>query len=327
MSANTAVGNAGEHHRIAFGPIPSRRLGRSLGVNTIPAKSCSYDCRYCQVGPTIDARTQPRVFFTPAQVRDAVAEHLDLLRARNQGADYLTFVPDGEPTLDLHLGDTIDALAEFAIPIAVITNASLLTRSDVRQRVGRADLVSVKVDSALPATWRAVNRPHPALGLSDVLDGIGKFAEAFRGTLISETMLVGGINDDDDSLHATAAFLAGLGPRTAYLAVPTRPPAVVGTAGPDPARLARAHQIFAEVLPDVGLLTGAETAPFATTGDAREDLLAVTAVHAMRAAAVQQVLDADHAGWEVVDDLLAQGLLRATEHAGERFYLRTSSMP
>lgn len=318
--------SAATRHRIAFGPVPSRRLRRSLGVNTIPPKSCSFDCRYCQVGPTIDSRIEPRAFFTAEQVHQAIAEHLGLLRARQQGADYLTFVPDGEPTLDIHLGDTIEALRTFGIPIAVITNASLLARDDVRERIGRADLVSVKVDSVLPDPWRAVNRPHPALKLPVVLDGIRRFAAEFRGTLISETMLVGGINDGDDSLRATASLLAEVGPRTAYLAVPTRPPSVAGTRGPDPVRLARAHRIFAEVLPDVGLLTGAETAPFATTGDAREDLLAVTAVHAMRTAAVQQLLDADHAGWDVVEDLLAAGLLRRTEHAGECFYLRTSTM-
>lgn len=315
-----------EQHRIAFGPIPSRRLGRSLGVNTIPAKSCSYDCRYCQVGPTLDSTLEPREFFTVAQVRDAVARQLRLLRGRGTGADYLTFVPDGEPTLDIRLGECIEVLREFDIPIAVISNATLLVRADVRQRLAKADLVSVKVDSALEFPWRAVNRPHPSLRLADVLDGIRTFAADYGGTLISETMLVGGLNDTEASLEATAAFLAEIGPRSAYLATPTRPPAIPGTHGPDSAGLARAHRTFGRQLPDVGVLNGAEPEPFATTGDAREDLLATTAVHAMRAGAVQEVLDADEADWAVVERLLSEGLLQTAVHEGERFYLRSTAV-
>lgn len=311
-------------HRIAFGPIPSRRLGRSLGVNTIPPKSCSYDCIYCQVGPTTDSRIEPRGFFSPEEVSRAVRAHLQRLRERDEPVDFLTFVPDGEPTLDIDLDATIEALQPLGIPIAVITNSSLLTAQEVRARLARADLVSVKVDSASEEAWRAVNRPHPGLRLAEVLDGVRAFAAQFDGTLLSETMLVAGCNDGEASLRATADFLAEIRPRTAYLAVPTRPPSVAGTGGPPPQRLQRAQRIFAARLPRVELLTGAEPAPFATTGDAREDLLAITAVHAMRASAVQQLLTRDGSDWDLVQSMVAAGELEVADHGGERFYLRTS---
>jgi len=309
-------------HRIAFGPIPSRRLGRSLGVNNIPAKVCSYACRYCQVGPTTELSIEPRAFLDPEQIRDGVAEHLRRIRADGQDADFLTFVPDGEPTLDVRLGESIEALRGLGIPIAVITNSSLLWREDVRARLGRADLVSVKVDSVSRSLWRRVNGPHRDLDLDVVLAGVRVFAAGFPGTLISETMLVAGLNDSVESLTATAEFLAGIAPRTAYLAVPIRPPAVAGTTIPDEARLIRAHEAYSARLPSVELLIGHEVGDFAHTGDAREDLLAITAVHPMREAAVHRLLAEDHASWDVVEQLLAQDALRSVEHAGERFFLR-----
>lgn len=309
-------------HRIAFGPIPSRRLGRSLGVNNIPAKVCSYACRYCQVGPTTELRVEPRAFLDPERIRDGVAEHLRRIRADGQDADFLTFVPDGEPTLDSRLGESIDALRGLGIPIAVITNSALLWREDVRVRLSRADLVSVKVDSVSEGLWRRVNGPHRDLDLDVILEGIREFAAGYGGALISETMLVAGINDSLESLTATAAFLAGITPRTAYLAVPIRPPAVAGTQIPDEARLVRAHEVYVARLPSVELLIGHEVGDFAHTGDAREDLLAITAVHPMREAAVHRLLSDDDAGWDVVEALLAEDSLRAVEHAGVRFFLR-----
>jgi wyosine [tRNA(Phe)-imidazoG37] synthetase (radical SAM superfamily) len=309
-------------HQIAFGPIPSRRLGRSLGVNTIPPKHCSYACRYCQVGRTSHLAIEPRAFFEPAQVRAEVAEHLDRIRAAGQDADVLSIVPDGEPTLDAHLGETIEALQGLGLPVAVITNASLLHRPEVRDRLRRADVVSVKVDTVLEPVWHRVDAPHRDLVLAEVLAGIRAFAAAFEGRLLSETMLLAGLNDTEESLIATADFLAEVGPDTAFLAVPVRPPAVAGTRAPDEAHLVRAHEAFAARLADVELLLGHEVGTFAHTGDALADLLAITAVHPMREVAVRRLLDEDGASWQLVERLLADGTLRTVDHAGTRFLLR-----
>ena len=310
-----------EHH-IAFGPIPSRRLGQSLGINNITAKACSVTCVYCQVGPTTEKIIEPRAFFSPAQIHQAVAERVHKLRADGQRIDYLSFVPDGEPTLDIALGDSIDALRDLEIPIAVITNGTLLWRADVRARLSRADLVSVKIDSVHEDAWRRINLPHRDLALTAILQGIRDFAAGFRGTLITDTMLIAGINDDVASLTDTAAFVADIAPKTAYLAVPSRPTTVKGLQGTDEAGLIRAHEIFAARLPSVELLTGHEAGEFAHTGDARADLLAITAVHPMRETAVRQLLARDAADWHLVEDLLAADMLKSTEFDGERFYLR-----
>ena len=309
-------------HHIAFGPVPSRRLGQSLGVNNVTAKACSYTCVYCQIGPTTEKIVEPRPFFAPESIHDAVSAHLQKVRAAGQQVDYLSFVPDGEPTLDSRLGESIEALRPLGVPIAVITNGTLLWREDVRSRLGRADLVCVKVDSADEPSWRRINLPHRDLALDVILDGIRQFAAGYAGTLITDTMLIAGINDGADVLAATADFLAGIAPRTAYLAVPTRPTTIRGVRGTDAAGLVRAHEIFSARGLSVELLVGHEVGHFAHTGDARADLLAITAVHPMRESAVRRLLAEDGADWRLVEALLADGAIAAVDYEDERYFLR-----
>jgi wyosine [tRNA(Phe)-imidazoG37] synthetase (radical SAM superfamily) len=314
-------------HHIAFGPVPSRRLGQSLGVNNVTAKACSYTCVYCQIGPTTEKIVEPRPFFAPEQIRDAVGAHLQKVRAAGQQVDFLSFVPDGEPTLDSRLGESIEALRALGVPIAVITNGTLLWREDVRSRLGRADLVCVKVDSADEPSWRRVNLPHRDLALDAILDGPRQFAAGYAGTLITDTMLVAGINDGADVLAATADFLAGIAPRTAYLAVPTRPTTIKGVRGTDPAGLVRGHEIFSAKGLSVELLVGHEVGHFAHTGDARADLLAITAVHPMRESAVRRLLAEDRADWRLVEALIAEGAIAAVDYQDERYFLRPVRSP
>jgi wyosine [tRNA(Phe)-imidazoG37] synthetase (radical SAM superfamily) len=214
------------------------------------------------------------------------------------------------------------ALREFGLPVAVISNASLLWRAEVRAALTAADLVSLKVDTVDEALWHRINRPHGELSLANVLQGIRDFAADYTGTLISDTMLLDGVNDAAPGLEASAGFLATLPLATAYVAVPTRPTTVAGTRGTDAAGLLRAHQIFTARLPRVELLTGHEVGEFAHTGDAREDLLAITAVHPMREDDVRQLLADDGADWALVEQLLGAGELLVAEYQGQAFYLR-----
>lgn len=307
---------------VTFGPVPSRRLGRSLGINSIPPKHCSYSCRYCQVGPTRHPEIVRRQFFDPQAVCADVAHRVAALRAQGEAVDYLTFVPDGEPALDIHLSAMIDGLRPLDLPIAVISNASLMWREDVRADLAKADWVSLKVDSADPAVWRALNRPHPDLDLGAILDGIHTFAADYRGTLVSETMLVSGVNDDAAGVAAVADFLAGTGIRLAYLAVPHRPPADSTVTCPDEAVVTRAWHILQAKVERVELLTAYEGDAFSPPGDAASELLAIAAVHPLRESALHALLARAGAGMRVVQDLLDAGALRRVEHAGETFYIR-----
>lgn len=307
---------------IAFGPVPSRRLGRSLGINNIPAKHCSYSCVYCQVGATHGREIAPRPFHAPAEIRRQVAERLVAVGRQDERVDYLTFVPDGEPTLDANLGACIDGLRDLGPRIAVISNASLIWRPEVRAALARADWVSLKVDSIGEAAWRAVNRPQPDLNLSDILDGIRSFAREFSGTLVSETMLVAGVNDGEADMEALGRYLTAAGIRRAYLAVPLRPPAVTGVHGPDEAGLARAYHTLSRHGPEVELLTGYEGDAFTLAGALADELLAITAVQPLRQSALDALLAKAGADMSTVDKLLVDGHLKRVRHGSETYYVR-----
>jgi len=307
---------------ITFGPVPSRRFGRSLGINNIPPKVCSYSCAYCQLGRTDRMLVDRRTFFETAQVVDAVLHRVGEARDDGESIDFLAFVPDGEPTLDLSLGATIRTLKDLGIPIAVITNGSLLNQREVREDLLEAECVSVKVDAVMDPSWRRVDRPHGRLSLASILEGARRFASEFPGRLLTETMLLHGLNDDEDSLRATAAFLEELRPDRSYLSVPTRPPAEPWARAPGEAALARAFGIFCATMASVELLTAYEGDAFASTGDPGQDLLSITAVHPMRESAVRRTLQAAGAGWDVVSALMQSGELVEVEHEGHRYYLR-----
>jgi len=307
---------------IAYGPVPSRRLGRSVGINNIPPKACTYQCVYCQVGRTQDMKLERREFYRPEDVARDVGDRLAAVARAGEQVDYLSFVPDGEPTLDVNLGREIKLLRRFSLPIAAITNSSLLNLPDVRRELATADWVSVKVDTVDTQTWRTLNRPHKKLDLPDILAGITAFRERFTGTFVTETMLVAGINDTSRHVKATASFLALLAPDKAYLSVPTRPPAVPRVQQPSGDVLVAYHEELCNKIENVEYLLGYEGSNFSAAGDLRENLLSITAVHPMRTEAVEQLLAASGADWTVMESLLADGSLREAVYNGYKYYLR-----
>ena len=308
---------------IAFGPVPSRRLGRSLGINNIPPKVCTYSCVYCQVGRTIKMQVGRSPFYEPQEILRVVQSKVERVRGVGEAIDYLTFVPDGEPTLDINLGREIELLRPLGISIAVITNASLIGHEDVRDELMRADWVSLKIDSTLEKVWRRVDRPHGTLRLASILDGAIEFSRSFSGELVTETMLVEGINDSADQVDEVADFLARLRPSRAYLAVPTRPPAEEWVCAPSEEVINSSYQILSQKVDRVEYLIGYEGNAFAFTGDIEQDLLSITAVHPMREEAVNDFLSRAGADWPAVHKLIAQGQLIETEFEGLKFYMRT----
>lgn len=308
---------------LVFGPVPSRRLGRSLGINHIPPKTCSYACVYCQLGRTPTMQIERAAFYDPDAIVAEIEQHVAAAAAKGEPVDYLTFVPDGEPTLDLNLGRTIAAVKPLGIRIAVITNASLIGSAPVREELLQADWVSLKMDAVDEDAWRAIDRPHGHLSLNSILDGARIFAGAFTGTLVTETMLVAGVNDGETTLTNTADFVATLAPATAYLGIPTRPPAEPWVHAPDEATLGIAYALFEARVPKVEMLIGYEGNAFAATGDAAEDILSITAVHPMREDAMDAFLTRTDNDWTLVRELVASEQLTETAYGGHRFYLRT----
>jgi wyosine [tRNA(Phe)-imidazoG37] synthetase (radical SAM superfamily) len=310
---------------IAFGPVPSRRLGRSLGINNIPPKGCTYSCVYCQVAKTSKMQVDRMPFYDPEEIYMAVRKQVAKARQKGESVDYLTFVPDGEPTLDVNLGNEIELLKSLGLKIAVITNGALAWRKDVRADLAKADWVSYKIDSTSEKIWRRINRPQRTLRPEAILAGMLEFADGYSGILVTETMLVKGINDSAKSFREIANFLNHMQPVKAYLAVPTRPPAENWVQPPDGNVINEAFQILNEKPFQVEYLIGYEGDAFVFTGDVEKDLLSITAVHPMREQAVSAFLEKAGNDWSIIRRMIASNAIIETAYGGEKFYIRNFS--
>ena len=307
---------------ISFGPVPSRRLGKSLGINNIPAeKKCSYSCIYCQVGITKHYCFDRKPFYEPSVIFDEVSEHLEKL-AGNDKPDFLTFVANGEPTLDINLGGAIERLKGLSIPIAVITNASLLSNQRVRDELQLAEWVSVKIDAGSEAVWRKLNRPTGRMDFDAYVRGLITFSEEFEGFLASETMLVEGINETPEILSQTAELVLSVAPATAYISIPTRPPAVNFVQPPNEMIINEAYQIFSEKGVNTELILGFEGTHTGFTGNAFEDIINICAVHPIREDTMLELLRKDQADPTVLKTLLYHKEIEKVEYKSKHFYIR-----
>ncbi len=307
---------------ISFGPVPSRRLGRSLGVNNIPAKICSYGCVYCQIGKTLKMDVERRHFYDPVLIYDAVKRKINYVENRKEKLDYITFVPDGEPTLDQNLGKEISMLKELGYRVAVITNSSLIWREDVRNDLYNSDLVSLKVDTVNVAHWKKINRPHRSLDLERILSGIMEFSKNYKGKMITETMVIGNFDYDFDDIGKFLANLKNL--EYAYISVPTRPTAEEWVKKPDENVINSVYNIFSRYLGEekVQYLIGYEGEDFSISQDPIKNLLSITSVHPMREDAVSKFLEKSGLDQIVIDELVKKGELKETYFYGKKFYVR-----
>lgn len=307
---------------ISFGPITSRRLGKSLGINNIPApKTCSYSCIYCQVGATHNQSATRRSYYDPEFIFKDVQQYIELLN-ENDKPDYLTFVANGEPTLDINIGRSIALLKTLNIPVAVITNASLLSEASVREDIKEADWVSVKIDAGNNVLWRAINKPVASLDFEQVISGVMKFAEMFKGNLMTETMLVRFVNDTTGIFQQIAGIVAKIQPETAYLSVPTRPPALQLVQKPDEQAIIEAFQIFSEKISKVVLLLGFEGTNIGYTGNIQSDILSICAVHPVREDTMEKLLRKNRTDRKVLESLINKKLIKQVSHHGMNFYVR-----
>jgi wyosine [tRNA(Phe)-imidazoG37] synthetase (radical SAM superfamily) len=205
-----------------YGPVPSRRLGFSLGVDILPFKTCTLDCVYCQLGPSSRTTVRRRTFFEPEavlrQVRKAVASGARI--------DHITFSGSGEPTLNRSLGEIIRGIKrETHIPVVVLTNGTLLHRRDVRRDLREADVVVPNLDAATPGLFARVNRPDKALGLNRMLEGLAAFRREFKGEIWLEVMLVAGVNDSPGHVRKLRKIVDAVGADKVQLNTVVRPPA------------------------------------------------------------------------------------------------------
>jgi len=204
-----------------YGPVPSRRLGLSLGVDIIPFKVCSLDCVYCQLGPTTKKTVQPKEYFSEQEILDQIKKKIE----SSSRIDYITFSGSGEPTLNSHIGDLIKKIKKITdIPVAVLTNSTLLSRKEVRGALKQADLVVPSLDGATQEVFEKINRPHAALKTENIIEGLRQFRKEFKGKLWLEVILVRGMNDSESHLKALKKAIHEIKPDRVQLNTVIRPP-------------------------------------------------------------------------------------------------------
>lgn len=263
-----------------------------------------------------------RAFYKAEEILRDVKKKVKEARVKGESVDYLTFVPDGEPTLDINLGEEIRILKQLGIKIAVITNSSLMWRVDVQDDLRKADCVSLKIDAISDDVWHRIDRPYKSLQLDNVLQGISEFSRAYDGELITETMLIQNVNDSPGELEGIANFIEELGAKKAYISIPTRPPAEKRANAATEDAINLAYQLFREKSINVEYLIGYEGNAFAFTGNAEDDLLSITSVHPMREEAINEFLKKAKADWSVIERLIEEDKMLEVKYKGKRFYMR-----
>jgi len=208
--------------KFVYGPVPSRRMGESLGISPIPKKTCNYSCIYCQLGRTNKLSNKRLDFFS---IYDIIKEFKTYLKSGSE-FDVVTIVGEGEPTLYLKLDELIGKIKELTSkPVAVITNGALLHDKRVRDELCGADIVLPSLDAYDEDTFKRINRPYPKLNFMECYNGLIEFSKIYKGQLWLEIMLIDGINDDSDSLRKLKLLIKEVKYHRLYINTPARPPA------------------------------------------------------------------------------------------------------
>jgi wyosine [tRNA(Phe)-imidazoG37] synthetase (radical SAM superfamily) len=237
-------------YQYLFGPVPSRRLGRSLGVDIVPFKTCTQNCIYCQLGKDAP-QTIERREYVPI---DAVLDELKRKIADGLETDVITISGSGEPTLHSGLGQLIDGIKQLVdVPVVVITNGTLLSRPDVRRDCGKADIVMPSLDAGDPETFDTMNHPHPDLDYDTFVEGLQQFRREYTGQYRLEVFFCEGINTDPDSIRKLKEQIDRIGPDKIQLNTAVRPVTDPAAARVSPEKLndiARQFGPTAEVIAD-----------------------------------------------------------------------------
>ncbi|MFH2010491.1 MAG: radical SAM protein [bacterium] len=314
-----------DRDRHIFGPVPSRRLGRSLGIDLVPHKVCTLDCLYCECGATT-TRTGTR---RPWVDTTRVLEELEAWLHTGQTADHLTFSGAGEPTLHSDLGRIASWLAERSeIPLALLTNATLLGDPGLRRELAPFSVIVPSLDACTQAVFERLNRPLPGLTVAGLIDGIVALREDYQGELWLEVLLVDGVNDSPEELAGLARAARRIAPDRIQLNTAVRPGTDPDVASASAATLQRALELFG---PRAEAVAAFPERPVrcsdrvgADSADLAEAVLAVVRRRPETIAALSVSLGVARSTLErLVTELTAQGRLRAEDRGGHRYLIAT----
>ncbi len=305
--------------RYVFGPVPSRRLGQSLGIDTIPLKTCNWNCIYCQLGRTRPVTNERREYI-PRD--DILTEVKQALNSHQPGEiDWITFVGSGEPTLHSGIGWLIREIKAITdLPVAVITNGALLYLPEVQADLMNADAVLPSLDAGNPESYRRINRPHPEVTFERLLEGLAAFERRYQGKLWIEVMLMKGINDTEPALREIASALQRIQPDEVHIILPTRPPVETWVQPSDEAGLLRARAILGEITQVLHPASG--SFDFSGNENLVGAIVGIITRHPMRENELTSALkqwDSETVA-QTLDDLATSGRAQIIERYGCRFW-------
>ena len=318
------VDNAGNQlivrmEEYVFGPVVSRRLGRSLGIDPIPQKTCNWNCVYCQLGRTTPLVNE-RAEYAPAE--EIVSQTVKAVESTgSENIDWITFAGSGEPTLHTRLGWMIRQIqSSINLPIAILTNGTLLYLPEVREAIETADAVSPNLDAGSKGLFRKINRPHPEVTFDRLIEGLIAFRKEYSGKLWIETVLIKGLNDSEEALRDLAAVIERIGPDKVHLNRPTRPPSEEWVEPVDEEGLMRARAILGEVTEIVHEST--ESTDLSGFNNAVEAIIAIVTRHPMSQVEIERALGDKFSGdiEGVLADLETNGKIQAVVRFGSRFW-------
>ena len=309
--------------KYVFGPVPSRRLGRSLGIDPVPLKTCNWNCVYCQLGRSAPMVSERREYAPSGEILGEIAEVLAL---RGNEIDWITFAGSGEPLLHIGIGGLIEGVKRMTkIPVAVLTNGSLLQLPEVRRALLGADAVLPSIDAGSAELFKKIDRPHPDFSFERHVEGLVKFCRMYQGALWPEVVLVKGVNDTEQALEDIAGVLRRLRPDIVHINVPTRPPAEAWVEPPDDEGLMRATAILGKVAPVV--VPGeasVESGGFESIADA---IIEIVSRHPMREEEIRRALGR----WSPAEvsaalaEAASSGRVRTVDRFGARFFAAAGS--
>ncbi|MEA3441424.1 MAG: radical SAM protein [Chloroflexota bacterium] len=305
--------------KYVFGPVPSRRLGQSLGIDTIPLKTCNWNCVYCQLGRTQPLVNERKDYYPP---EDILGEVREVLASHNAGEiDWVTFVGSGEPTLHASIGWLIHGVKSLTdLPVAVITNGATLYMPEVREELALADAILPSLDAGTAQLYRQINRPHPEITFERLLEGLIAFRSEYNGKLWVEVMLVRDLNDTEAALRDIAAALRRINPDEVHINLPTRPPVETWVQPPDEECLLRARAILGEIARVVHPAQG--TFVLSDGADVVDAVVGIITRHPMSQEELERALDRWAPGQvgQVLADLESSERAQVIERCGVRFW-------
>ncbi|NMW22171.1 MAG: radical SAM protein [Chlorobiaceae bacterium] len=304
-----------------FGPVSSKRLGQSLGVDLLPPKSCTWNCVYCQLGKTKKFITERQEFFPREEILEEIQEAI----TANSSLDWITFVGSGETMLYKGIGWLIGEVKKFTTtPVAVITNGSLLYLPEVRKELLSADAVLPSLNAGSEALHRQIDRPAAGLTFRQHVEGLVAFRREYKGRLWIEVMLLGGINDSDEALHELAAVLKEIDPDMVHLVLPTRPAPEQEVHLPSEERIEQAIAILSEVTTVVHPVKG--TMDLRSAPDMLQAVTAIVSRHPVQQRELEKAIvdcfpgESDKVS-SVMQDMLATGMFKLVDHDGDPYWV------